>query len=190
MNYVTSDTELTAIADAIRAKAGTPDEMLTYPDEYISAIEGLEDHSDVESVMSAIRSKFPENLWDPETESAQVEQGVSYTVSAYVTFDGQAHNEAFVLTISSPGYVVGEMISCAIYTTPASGRVERHSLSFTPSDDGTLTLTPPSGCTLDRIMLEVGGKATEYRDGEYIFPGSYVNMVNNMTAKEATGVNF
>jgi len=189
MNYVTSDTELTAIADAIRAKAGTPDEMLTYPDEYISAIEGLEDHSDVESVMSAIRSKFPENLWDPETESAQVEQGVSYTVSAYVTFDGENHHEAFHLTISSPGYV-GEMISCYISNAPASGRVERHSIAFTPSGDGTLTLTPPSGYTLDRIMLEVGGKATEYRDGEYTFPGSYVNMVNNMTAKEATGVYF
>lgn len=192
MNYVTSDTELTAIADAIRAKAGTPDEMLTYPEEYISAIEGLEDHSDVESVMSAIRSKFPENLWDPETESAQVEQGVSYTVSAYVTFDGESHYYAMMAMVSGgpPNYVTQSYQCDMPSQTPADGDVKRLSVTFTPNMDGTFRLMEDSGLTVDRVMLEVGNNASEYHGNSYVFPGDYVAMVNKMTAEEATGVYF
>ena len=40
VNYVTTDFELTCLADAIREKGGTS-EPLEYPDEYISAIENM-----------------------------------------------------------------------------------------------------------------------------------------------------
>lgn len=41
MNYLTNDTDLTQVADAIRAKGGTKDK-LQFPDEYVSAIEALQ----------------------------------------------------------------------------------------------------------------------------------------------------
>lgn len=39
-DYLTTDTELTSVADAIRAKGGTSD-SLTYPDGFVSAIEAI-----------------------------------------------------------------------------------------------------------------------------------------------------
>jgi len=40
-DYLTTDTELTSIADAIRVKGGTT-ASLTYPSEFISAINAIE----------------------------------------------------------------------------------------------------------------------------------------------------
>lgn len=41
MNYLTNDTDLTQVADAIRAKGGTKDK-LQFPDEYVSAVEDMD----------------------------------------------------------------------------------------------------------------------------------------------------
>lgn len=42
VNYIASQTELTAVADAIRAKAGTSD-ALAFPDGFVSAIGSIKD---------------------------------------------------------------------------------------------------------------------------------------------------
>lgn len=39
-NYITNDTELTSIADAIRTKAGTSS-TISYPDGFVTAIENI-----------------------------------------------------------------------------------------------------------------------------------------------------
>lgn len=40
VNYITTDAELTSIADAIRAKGGTSDPM-AFPDWFVSAVEAI-----------------------------------------------------------------------------------------------------------------------------------------------------
>lgn len=114
MNYVTSDTELTAIADAIRAKAGTPNEMLTYPDEYISAIGGLHSNGEIDTLHGLIRSKVTdgEDLWDGTNEKAPITPGKHYQVTlTYTPAALDTYVEFGALYVDSNGDAVGNAIT-------------------------------------------------------------------------------
>lgn len=189
MNYVTSDTELTGIADAIRAKTGGTEE-LTYPDEFVSEIGGLKSNAQVESVLSAIRNKYPENLMDPETLEATIEAGVTYTIGADVTYDGESHYFAMSVNLDYGDSSVYQAVCDPDSSTPAEGTVKHKVIMFVAQDDGIAELSPATGCTLSNVMMVVGSQDKEYRPTVYTFPGSYVGMVNGMTGEEATGVNF
>ena len=75
-NYLTTDTELTSIADAIRAKiVNSVHRRLRYPDGFISAIEGIDIPVDTDVLM------YDEDAGECTGEVFNKETG-SYSISA------------------------------------------------------------------------------------------------------------
>ena len=74
-DYLTTDTELTSIANAIRLKGGTSG-ALTYPQDFISAINNIETGGDEITPMTE------QEIWEAATEG--------WGVSAVMT-DAQIH---------------------------------------------------------------------------------------------------
>ena len=110
-DYLVTDTELTSIAEAIRTKGGTS-ESLSFPTDYVSAIEGLP---------SVVQGEFTtgENAGVETVDVAYTGDG--YPIACIVVVDGGAYNSSSLPWYSSmQRYAVGQwtMTKSNMSTTP------------------------------------------------------------------------
>lgn len=147
-DYLTTDTELTSIADAIRAKGGTS-ASLEYPTEFVSAIEAISTGTDV-SDTTATAGDVVSGKYFYTSSGTKTQGSISTLVDTDITVSGR--------TITIPvGKYTGASGATAITKSIAYGtyisEVSSHTIDTTPVVTGDIsgtvtsigTTTQPSG---------------------------------------------
>lgn len=97
-DYLTTDTELTAVADAIRAKGGTS-AALEWPDGYVDAIDAIETGgggSSIDTASVSLRSGYKLYYTDSsmQPQSADYLQGVLLPVGSIIASSNEVADPA------------------------------------------------------------------------------------------------
>lgn len=111
-DYITNTAELTAIADAIRAKGGTT-ASLVYPDGFVSAIEDIESGGSGgggDNIIGAIRGDA-ELVWS-HTEDAMIFEDLGLTKPTYSTSEHKLRSSS---TLASLSIDLANYSYCAVY---------------------------------------------------------------------------
>ena len=147
-DYLTTDTELTSVANAIRTKGGTS-AALTYPTGFVSAIEAISAGTDVSDTTAAAGDVLSGKYF--YTSSAVKTQG---TIATKTSSDLTASGDTVTVPAGYYASQANKAVSAGTAGTPTAtkGTVSSHSISVTPSvtnsagyiSSGTITGTAVS----------------------------------------------
>lgn len=133
VDYLTTDTELTSIADAIRTKGGTS-ASLVYPTGFVSAIQAISTGTDV-SDTTAVEGDVLAGKYFYKANGSKVQGTIATKTSSNMTVSGA--------TVTAPaGYYASDTsksVASGTAGTPSAskGTVSNHSISVTPSVTNT-----------------------------------------------------
>ena len=186
-DYLTTDTELTSIANAIRTKGGTS-ANLTYPAGFVDAIDAIQTGS-TPVLQTKAKSYTPSETAQSETVTADTgydgleEVGISVGAisSSYVgsgiTRRSSSDLSASGATVTAPaGYYASSASKSVAFGTAGTptatkGTVSNHSVSVTPSvtnTTGYITGSTKTGTAVTVSASElVSGSETKTANGTY-----------------------
>lgn len=173
-NYTASDTDLTAVADAIRTKAGYAGQQLQFPAGFVNVVNGIETRKP-ETTLTAtandtytpptgsVYSSVTVNVPQTTVTSLSVTQNGTYTApsgTAYspvtVEVSGGGGSTTSV-TVTKPSRMMSAMY---VYYSAADGTYSRAVLSGEPGMPGSMTDDMLSGSLLVLGLTESGYKYT------------------------------
>lgn len=121
-DYLTNTTELTAVADAIRAKGGTT-ASLVYPNGFVSAIENISGGGSASGLLvtitvyanSATADKTAQEIYDAVTAGIQpvIKYSDNYYPPKFIYTNGSR------LTLSCPSAVSGDLVANSMSDYPS-----------------------------------------------------------------------
>ena len=198
MNYVTSDTELTAVANAIRAKTGGTAEI-EYPTEYVSEIGTLHSNGEVDTLHGAILNKVSPsrpNLWDSTNERAPVEIGKHY--KATLTWTPEATDDyvqfvAYYSDASGMGYERDDHFLIEEFPAGTYDGQTAHDFTYSIPDISSETVSEaPSGTQFYLMFGGMPASAIDVREEGPRTASEWLGAVNNdlVRVNPATGVDF
>ena len=143
IDYLTTDQELTSIANAIRTKGGTS-ESLSYPDEFISAIEAIETGVDISDTTAAAGDVLSPKYF--YTANGTKTQG---TISTRTSSDLTANGATVIVPGGYYASQVTKAVSNGSATTPATSITANPTISvnsttgvISASVSGSKSVTP------------------------------------------------
>ena len=172
-DYLTTDTELTSIANAIRTKGGTS-ASLTYPDGFVSAVSAIPTgtaRSSSDLIVSGATVTAPAGLY----ASAASESVASGTAGTPTATKGTVNNHSVSVTPSvtnTTGYITGSTKTGTAVTVSASELV---SGSETKTENGTYDVT-----NLAELVVNVSGGGSS--KNVQVVQGTTRTLSSTMTA--------
>ena len=182
--YLTNTTDLTLVADAIRTKGGTT-ELLTYPDEFISAIQAIQTGTELQIVVTVTSgATVTATKGSLSVNGTSVNGTCTLTVpeagtwSVYATLGGQT-SDTKTVSITDTYAVSLSFFSATITVTVDSGA------SVSLQKDGATIQTKTSTGTVVFTVTETGTYTIVATKNGQTTSGS-VNVVSGTTSYSLT----